>query len=67
MVCEKTLSDWQRQGEAILQGTGLTLAQWQLVYQALSQNLEPELTPEQQQSLVDKGIVKMRLTFATGL
>lgn len=67
MVCDKTLSDWQSQGEAILQGTGLTLAQWQPVYQALSQNLEPELTPEQQQSLVDKGIVKMRLTFATGL
>lgn len=67
MVCDKTLSDWQSQGEAILQGTGLTLAQWQRVYQALSQNLEPELTPEQQQSLVDKGIVKMRLTFATGL
>lgn len=67
MVCDKTLSDWQSQGDAILQGTGLTLAQWQRVYQALSQNLEPELTPEQQQSLVDKGIVKMRLTFATGL
>lgn len=67
MVCDKTLSDWQSQGDAILQGTGLTLGQWQQVYQALSQNLEPELTPEQQQSLVDKGIVKMRLTFATGL
>ena len=67
MVCDKTLSDWQSQAEAILQGTGLTLAQWQRVYQALSQNLEPELAPEQQQSLVDKGIVKMRLTFATGL
>ncbi|WP_417361755.1 MULTISPECIES: hypothetical protein [Gammaproteobacteria] len=67
MVCDKTLSDWQSQGEAILQGAGLTLVQWQRVYQALSQNLEPELTPEQQQSLVDKGIVKMCLTFATGL
>ena len=67
MVCDKTLSDWQMQGETILQGTGLTLAQWQTLYQALSQNQEPALTPEQQQGLVAKGIVKMRLTFATGL
>ncbi|TDE19931.1 hypothetical protein E1100_23220 [Vibrio owensii] len=67
MVCDKTLSDWQNQGEAILQGTGLTLAQWQPVYDALSQNQEPMLTPEQQQGLVNKGIVKMRLTFASVL
>ena len=67
MVCDKTLSDWQNQGEAILQGTGLTLAQWQPVYDALSQNQEPMLTPEQRQGLVDKGIVKMRLTFASVL
>lgn len=67
MVCDKTLSDWQNQGEAILQGTGLTLAQWQPVYEALSQNQEPMLTPEQQQGLVNKGIVKMRLTFASVL
>ncbi|EID0691363.1 hypothetical protein ACKOZO_002130 [Vibrio vulnificus] len=67
MVCDKTLSDWQNQGEAILQGTGLTLAEWQPVYEALSQNQEPMLTPEQRQGLVDKGIVKMRLTFAAVL
>jgi hypothetical protein len=67
MVCDKTLADWEKQGEAILQGTELTLVQWQPIYQALSQNQEPALTPEQQQGLVAKGIVKMRLTFATGL
>lgn len=67
MVCDKTLSDWQNQGEAILQGTGLTLAEWKPVYNALSQNQEPMLTPEQQQGLVNKGIVKMRLTFASVL
>ncbi|HIF9430028.1 TPA: hypothetical protein ACX6R9_001960 [Photobacterium damselae] len=67
MVCDKTLSDWQSQGEAILQDTGLTLAEWQPVYEALSQSQEPMLTPEQRQGLVDKGIVKMRLTFASVL
>lgn len=67
MVCDKTLSDWQNQGKAILQDTGLTLAQWQPVYEALSQSKEPMLTPEQQQGLVNKGIVKMRLTFASVL
>ncbi|EPF7974995.1 hypothetical protein ACSVUT_000717 [Vibrio harveyi] len=67
MVCDKTLSDWQNQGEAILQGTGLTLVEWQPVYKALDQNQEPLLTPEQQQGLVNKGIVKMRLTFASVL
>ncbi|EJB8350692.1 hypothetical protein [Vibrio cholerae] len=67
MVCDKTLSDWQNQGEAILKGTGLTLAEWKPVYDALSQNQEPMLTPEQQQGLVNKGIVKMRLTFASVL
>ncbi|GAA0655840.1 hypothetical protein [Rheinheimera tangshanensis] len=67
MLCDKTLADWQKQGENLLQGTSLTLAQWQQVYDAISQNQEPVLTPEQQQALVDKGIVKMRLTFAKGL
>lgn len=67
LVCESTQAKWQSQGEQILKDTGLTLADWQPIYQALSQNQEPALTPEQQKGLVDKGIVKMRLTFATGL
>ncbi|MBT0719847.1 hypothetical protein HGT70_00915 [Rosenbergiella collisarenosi] len=67
LVCESTQTKWQSQGEQILKDTGLTLADWQPIYQALSQNKEPALTPEQQKGLVDKGIVKMRLTFATGL
>lgn len=67
LVCDSTLANWQNQGEQILKDTGLTLADWQPIYQALSQNQEPALTPEQQKGLVDKGIVKMRLTFATGL
>lgn len=67
MLCDKTLADWQKKGEDVLQGTGLTLAQWQPVYNAISKNLEPGLTPVQQQALVDKGIVKMRLTFAKGV
>ncbi|EHF0143956.1 hypothetical protein IFX61_003326 [Escherichia coli] len=66
-VCESTQAKWQSQGEQILNDTGLTLADWQPIYKALSQNQEPVLTPEQQKGLVDKGIVKMRLTFATGL
>ncbi|MDY0921216.1 hypothetical protein [Leclercia sp. CFBP8987] len=67
LVCDSTQAKWQSQGEQILKDTGLTLADWQPIYQALSQNQEPALTPEQQKGLVDKGIVKMRLTFATGL
>ncbi|WP_311755586.1 hypothetical protein [Proteus terrae] len=67
LVCESTQAKWQSQGEQILKDTGLTLADWQPIYQALSQNQEPALTPEQQKGLVDKGIVKMRLTFATGV
>ena len=67
LICDKTLSNWQNQGEQILESTGLTLTDWRSVYQALSQGQEPILTPAQQQALVDKGILKMRLTFATGL
>ncbi|MFV5264565.1 hypothetical protein ACMUMS_13530 [Acinetobacter courvalinii] len=67
LICDKTLSNWQNQGEQILEGTGLTLTDWRPVYQMLSQGQEPILTPAQQQALVDKGILKMRLTFAVGL
>jgi hypothetical protein len=63
-VCEKKLSDWQTQGEQLLSGTSLSLVDWQRIYQALTQNQEPQLTVEQQQALVKKGILKMRLTFA---
>lgn len=67
LVCDKTRANWHNLGAQILTGTDLTLEEWQPIYQALSQNQEPVLTAEQQKGLVDKGIVKMRLTFATGL
>lgn len=67
LVCDKTLANWQSQGEQILKGTGVMLNDWRAVYQALTQNQEPTLTPAQQQALVDKGILKMRLTFAAGI
>ncbi|MCP6341488.1 hypothetical protein NL462_27415, partial [Klebsiella pneumoniae] len=41
LVCESTQAKWQSQGEQILKDTGLTLADWQPIYQALSQNQEP--------------------------
>ncbi|MEC8012395.1 MAG: hypothetical protein VX185_16695 [Pseudomonadota bacterium] len=65
MMCDRTLHQWKSLGESALEGTGLTLSEWQSVYEALSGNQEPVLTMVQQQALVDKGIVKMRLTFAS--
>lgn len=59
-VCESTVPNGESQGEQI-NDTGLTLADWQPIYKALSQNQEPVLTPEQQKGLVDKGIVKCAL------
>lgn len=65
MVCEKTLHDWQQLAMPVLSGTGLSLSEWQAAYTALTANQEPSFTAAQQQALVDKGILKMRLTFAS--
>ncbi|HAE8194411.1 TPA: hypothetical protein ACPWZ0_001291 [Salmonella enterica subsp. enterica serovar Vietnam] len=64
LLCEKTIQNWCGKGEQLLDGTDVSLAIWQDTYLALSQNREPNITHAQQQALVTKGILKMRLTFA---
>jgi hypothetical protein len=64
LLCDTTLKSCQDKAQTILAGTGLTLADWQQIYEDLNTNQMPNLTREQQQALVDKGILKMRLMFA---
>ena len=67
LICDRTLHDWKEIANKALSGTGLSLDEWQRIYESINQNEEPNLNIQQQQILVDKGILKMRLTFAESL
>lgn len=67
LICDRTVHDWKEVANKALSGTGLSLDEWQRIYESINQNEEPKLNIQQQQILVDKGILKMRLTFAESL
>ncbi|MCO1333156.1 hypothetical protein MO867_02265 [Microbulbifer sp. OS29] len=65
LSCEASLQAWKEQAELCLAETGLNFSQWQAVFKAISLGNEPEITQEAREQLVKKGILKMRLTFAS--
>ena len=50
-------------GEALLAGTGVSLGRWQAIATAILEKKDPGLSPEEQKSLVDKGILRVKVAF----
>lgn len=54
---------WQSRAETLLQGTGISFSRWCEVAQSLIANQQPALSAQEQQALVDKGILRVQITF----
>ena len=59
------MKQWTLQAESVLSPLGLDLVTWKKAHHAISNNQEQiPLSSEQQQKLVEAGILKMKLSFA---
>lgn len=65
LLSEKTIEQWKQVADSVLEGTDVDLATWQDTFTAVNSQHEPQLTDKQRIALVQKGILKMRLTFVT--
>ncbi len=58
---------WQHRAEALLQGTGIPFSRWCDIARSLLARQQPDLSAQEQQALVDKGILKVQITFGGGV
>ncbi|HEY4579190.1 MAG TPA: hypothetical protein VIG63_04950, partial [Savagea sp.] len=64
-ACDEKVKQWTLQAESVLSPLGLDLVTWKKAHHAISNNQEQiPLSSEQQQKLVEAGILKMKLSFA---
>ncbi|MNW07704.1 hypothetical protein D3C71_2043650 [compost metagenome] len=64
-ACDEKMNQWTLQAEGVLNLLGLDLVTWKKAHHAIANNQEQiPLSPEQQQKLVEAGILKMKLSFA---
>jgi hypothetical protein len=64
-ACNDKLKQWVTQAERVLNPLGLDLVTWKKAHYAISNNQDQiPLSAEQQQKLVEAGILKMKLSFA---
>lgn len=54
---------WQSRAESLLQGTGISFSRWCEVAQSLIDERQPQLSSQEQAALVDKGILRVQITF----
>ena len=54
---------WQQRAEALLEGTGISFSRWCEIAQSLNNKQQPTLSAQEQQALVDKGILRVQITF----
>lgn len=58
--------NWQNRAEQLLQGTGISFSRWCEIAQSLNDKQQPALSAQEQQTLVDKGILRVQITFGGG-
>lgn len=64
-ACDEKVQQWTSQAENVLSPLGLDWETWKKAHHAISNNQEQiPLSPEQQQKLVETGVLKMKLSFA---
>ena len=54
---------WQSRAESLLQGTGISFSRWCEVAQSLIDERQPQLSSQEQAALLDKGILRVQITF----
>ncbi|MFT6906243.1 MAG: hypothetical protein ACJAS1_002908 [Oleiphilaceae bacterium] len=54
---------WQKLAEKTLEGTQITVERWVEISAQILNGQQPDLSPEEQKELVDKGIIKLQFTF----
>ena len=54
---------WNKKAEAVLMDTGISIQRWREISQSLLSGIQPVLNDVEQKALVEKGILKMQLTF----
>jgi len=54
---------WRKRAEKLIEVTGVNLARWQEIARTLLANGQPVLTEEERSVLVDKGILRVQITF----
>jgi hypothetical protein len=59
-------SQWEALANRLLNGTGLDFKGWRQVAAAIGAGDSPDLSPDAQAALIDKGILKMQLSFGSG-
>jgi hypothetical protein len=66
MTLDAQRMQWEDRANQLLAGTGLDYAAWQDLATDIAEGKTPSLTSEVQESLVNKGILKMQLYFGGG-
>jgi len=56
---------WKSRAETLLQGTGLSFSRWCEIAKDLLANSQPSLSVEEQQALIDRGILRVQITFGS--
>lgn len=58
---------WRRSAERALADTGIRVERWCEIARVLLDDRQPSLSSEEQQALVDKGVLQSRLTFGNAI
>ncbi len=56
-------SQWQKQAEQLLQGTGLSVGGWYKIAEAIQSGKTPTMSADTQKMLVNKGILRIQVAF----
>jgi hypothetical protein len=57
---------WQSRAEMLLQGTDISFSRWCEIAKSLIGKQQPALSAQEQQTLVDKGILRVQINFGGG-
>jgi hypothetical protein len=57
------IQKWEKQANALLDGTGLDVNKWREVAASIDKGVNPPMDANTQESLVSKGILKLKLSF----
>jgi hypothetical protein len=63
MELEYRHRDWHKLAEQALKGTSITVERWLEISSLMLSKSDPGLTPQEQNELVEKGIIKFQITF----
>ncbi len=63
IVLDAIKADWEKKAQDVLTEVGLNLLEWHSISEAILNGESPSIHPDIQQKLVEKGILKITITF----